>query len=47
MRAGAFNVVGGHYVQPCQGALMALYVTVEPCRVSVLCFKVCDLGGAE
>ena len=44
---GAFNVVGGHCVLPCQDALMMWYVTIEPCYVSVLRIGACDPGGAE
>jgi hypothetical protein len=42
-----FNVVGGHFVQPCQDVLTTWYAIAEPCRVSVPCFGVRDPSGAK
>jgi hypothetical protein len=44
---GAFNVVGGRCVLPCQDALTMRYRTAELYRVSVLRIMVHDLGRAE
>ena len=44
---GAFNAVGGRCILPRQDALTMWYMTAEPCRVSVPCFRVHDLGRAE
>ena len=47
LRADAFNAAGGRYDLSCQDVLSSWYMTVMPCRISGLCTRVCDPGGAE
>ena len=47
LQADAFNATGGRYDLSCQDILSSWYMTVVPCRVSGLCTRVCDPGGAE